>query len=304
MRKAIIDLGTNTFSILICDVLADSFSVIHKQSIPVKLGQNGIQYAIIAPEAYQRGVQAMIQMQRLLCQFEPIHRVSAIATSAIRSANNGNKFIQEVKRLTGIDVQIIDGLTEAWYIYRGVMLSLSTEIQENFLLMDIGGGSVEFIIANQKEVFWKQSYPIGIARLMGMFEPSDPILETEILEIQDFLMSHLIEVKNKAEVFSVSHLIGVSGSFETYIEMIHALKNTSTSLDQCLYPMTHQDMTLIYQKLIYSTYQERLSMAGLTPIRADMIVVSSILKNLLLSQIQFKHIWASMYSLKEGYIFD
>ena len=159
---AIIDLGTNTFHLLITEINGTvGPGNICKKTIPVKLGHNGINQGVIHADAFLRGIKALENFHQLIIQ-HGVKQVKAMATAAIRNASNGDEFIAEVKKKTGIKIEMIDGETEARLIYAGVReaVKLGTETG---LIMDIGGGSVEFIICNSTKIFWKRSFPLGAA---------------------------------------------------------------------------------------------------------------------------------------------
>ena len=153
-RKAVIDIGTNTFHLLIAEIKENQeIKVIFKKTIPVKLGEGGVEKGLIAEAAYQRGIDALIDFRKDLNQYQ-IKNIKATATAAVRDAANGKDFIDEALAKADIKITIIDGLKEAEYIYLGAKASGVLD-QENVLIMDIGGGSVEFIIANDHQIFWK-----------------------------------------------------------------------------------------------------------------------------------------------------
>jgi exopolyphosphatase / guanosine-5'-triphosphate,3'-diphosphate pyrophosphatase len=141
MRVAIIDLGTNTFNLLIADTDATGeYTIVHNEKMPVRLGEGGINEGIIAEAAFVRGVQAIVAYQKVLQQFDATH-ILAFATSAVRNASNGEVFKKAVLDATGISIHIISGGEEAEYICDGVRESLQLH-QENSLIIDIGGGSL------------------------------------------------------------------------------------------------------------------------------------------------------------------
>ena len=160
-KAAAIDLGTNTFHILIATVKEGRLQIIRKESEFVLLGQGGISDGKLTQEAMKRAFTTLTRFAHILKE-ENISagQLRATATSAVRSAANKDAFVQEVARKTGIDIEIIDGDTEAAYIYRGVKQAVKMH-DEKALIVDIGGGSVEFIIANDKQMFWRQSFEIG-----------------------------------------------------------------------------------------------------------------------------------------------
>ena len=150
---AVMDLGTNTFHLLIARGDAANPEELFHTTVPVKLGEGGINSGIIQPAAYQRGIETMLNFSARIKEFTA-ERVSAIATSALRSASNGRDFIDEVRGRTGIAIETINGDREAQYIYEGVKAGHCLTAK-NSLILDIGGGSVEFILGNIDRILLK-----------------------------------------------------------------------------------------------------------------------------------------------------
>ena len=119
MKAAVIDLGTNTFHLIIAECSGDDITVLYKTNVPVKLGEGRINENIIISEAFDRGINTLKSFKEEIDKYQ-VSSVTAIATSAIRSANNGSEFVSKAKIATGIDITVIDGNTEAGYIYKGV----------------------------------------------------------------------------------------------------------------------------------------------------------------------------------------
>lgn len=299
-RVAVIDLGTNTFHLLIAEPAHPGlFTEILHEYEAVKLGEGGINDGIIRSEAYQRGIVALDKFAGYLAQYE-VQQVRALATSALRSASNGQQFIDEVKTRTGIQIEIIYGDAEAQYIYEGVK-ALGCLHQENSLILDIGGGSVEFIIGNKHHIFYKQSFEIGAARLMALFHQTDPIPTDKIYDLYTYLDEQLQPVLAAIHQHPVHELIGSSGAFETFAELIERDKGLTFNLKQHpFYRFNEQDFLHLTQKLIYSTHAERDQMQGIIPVRVDMIVVASLITRFLLQQFKINRIAMAAYSLKEG----
>ena len=300
MRKiGIIDLGTNTFNLLLAEVEDQKYRVFYKTKIVVKLGQGGITKNFIAQTPYQRGLDALTKHREKLIE-EGITEFYAVATSAIRSADNGPEFVKEVKDKLGILIQVIDGDTEAELIYKGVIQALDLE-ETPKLIIDIGGGSTEFIIANQQETFWKKSYKLGAARLLEKFNPADPIELTDIAAIDSHLEETLAEMIEMAEVYEVNCLIGSSGSFDTLAEMI-SCKNGDCNLwkKKKNYTFLMADYNQIQRVISEATLAERLKMEGLIPMRADMIVIAVVVINFILNRLIIHDLRLSNFALKEG----
>lgn len=302
MKKiGIIDLGTNTFNLLLTEVERQNYTILHKNKIAVKLGEGGIAKGFIAPNAYQRGLDALKAHKETLDKYQ-IDNFYAVATSAIRSAENGIQFVNDVQKQLGIHINVIDGDKEADLIYKGVKQALDLSGKPK-LIIDIGGGSTEFIIANDQETFWRKSYQLGASRLLETFNPQDPITLDDVSAIESHLADSLQDMIEMAEAYEVDCLIGSSGSFDTLAEMISCKKGNCAAWKQEKYfDFDMHDYNEI-QRLIYgSTLEERLKMEGLIPMRADMIVISVIIINYILNTLTIHDLRLSTYALKEGLI--
>ncbi len=301
---AIIDLGTNTFNLLIAEVNEDkSYSILFQTKISVKLGEGGIGKGFITPEAFKRGVDAIKEYKQIIEKYD-VHKVNAIATSAIRGASNGIEFVAKIKEETSIEIQIISGDREAELIYLGVRQAVHFDDKLS-LIMDIGGGSTEFIIANDKHIFWKQSFLLGAARLLEMLNPSNPITDDQIESLQNYLKTELQPLFDAVKKFPVTELVGSSGSFDSLADMISARFYTGTVLSgEKEYTFNLNDITAIHKLILKSTTAERMKMQGLIEMRVDMIVVSSILLNFIIQSFAIQKMRLSTYSLKEGVMFD
>jgi exopolyphosphatase/guanosine-5'-triphosphate,3'-diphosphate pyrophosphatase len=298
-RIAVMDLGTNTFHLLIAEGPADNFTTIFKATEAVKLGEGGINQGTIQPAAFTRGLAAMQRFQDQILDHR-VTNVKAIATSAIRSAANGQDFIDQVKETTGIQIELINGEQEAGYIYKGIDASGCLN-DSNALIMDIGGGSVEFIIANSDEVLWKQSFEIGAARLMDKFHQTDPIPVASIKELTRYLDGKLMELFAAAIKYKPTTLIGSSGAFESFAEIIELKKGRKFNLEQTkVYEFDTDDLLDLIELLIKSTHALRASMKGIIPVRVDMIVVASLLTIYMMQKLGLTDVTMSTYSLKEG----
>ncbi|MES2062265.1 MAG: exopolyphosphatase [Bacteroidota bacterium] len=298
-RIAVMDLGTNTFHLLIAEGPADNFTTIFKTTEAVKLGEGGINKGTIQPEAFARGLAAMQRFQDQLLEHR-VTDVKAIATSAIRSAANGQDFISQIEQNTGIQIELINGEQEAGYIYKGIDASGCLN-DNNALIMDIGGGSVEFIICNEDEVLWKKSFEIGAARLMDKFHQTDPIPVASIKELTRYLDTTLIELFGAALKYKPKTLIGSSGAFESFAEVIELKKGRKFNIEQTkVYEFDTDDLLDVIELLIKSTHSLRANMKGIIPVRVDMIVVASLLTIYMMQKLALTDVTMSTYSLKEG----
>lgn len=300
MKIAVIDCGTNTFNLIISQVDHDKvIAKLKNDRISVRLGEGGINSGLIAETPYQRGIKAMEQFKEQLAAFQ-VDQVLAFATSAIRDAKNGQDFVKEVFQKTGIQIEIIDGYQEADLIYKGNAAALKLGKQTS-LIMDIGGGSNEFILCNKQEVFWKGSFRVGAARLLEMFPHSNPILKSEMAEIQDFLKGEMAALFIAVNKYPPSELIGSSGAFDSIVEMIQCELNGPELKESVTeYIVDLDKYQQISERVLNSNIEQRKKIKGLVPMRIDMIVISCMMIDQILSSFHIKQMRVSTYSLKEG----
>lgn len=212
MTGAVIDLGTNTFNLLIFKKTATGNKIIFNHKEGVALGMGGINNATIAPDAFERGI-TTLENFKAICMHHGVEQIRAIGTSALRAAENSADFIEAAYAMTEIPITIIDGETEAELIYRGIQ---SAHVFEHpSIILDIGGGSSEFIFANNDEVIKSKSFEIGVSRIYQQFEFSDPLSNHDIDAIINYLES---ATKGFFDDIHTQTLIGASGSFETFYE--------------------------------------------------------------------------------------
>jgi exopolyphosphatase/guanosine-5'-triphosphate,3'-diphosphate pyrophosphatase len=294
-RLAVMDLGTNMFHLLIVE---GDRTIVHEQDA-VKLGEGGINKGFIAPAPFERGIQTMQRFAKLIAA-HGVNEARAIATSAMRNASNGEDFINDVQEKTGISIEIIDGNKEAAYIYKGIKAAgcLSTQ---NSIIADIGGGSVEFIICNDKEIYWKQSFEIGAARLMDRFHRSDPIPPDSINALSLYLEDCLKDLFAAAKKYPIENLVGSAGVFESYAVVLEKAKGRNLDLSKIKHYTFDQDELLaLIEKIILSTHQQRLENTAIIAIRVDMIVTASLLARFIIEKLGIDKVIMSTYSLKEG----
>ena len=189
---AVIDCGTNTFNLIVVEPIGpNDFDYLYNDKIPVKLGEGGIDKNTISPAAYQRGIQAMVAHKETLSVY-PIEQILAVGTAALRDAGNGPQFLKECQRKTGIQIQLIDGNREAELIYLAAKTCIGP--QGIFLVMDIGGGSNEFIIADQEKIHWKKSYRLGVSRLKEKYGGQDYPDTRTVNEATTYIRESLAEL--------------------------------------------------------------------------------------------------------------
>lgn len=291
-RAAVIDLGTNTFHILIAEQLADgTFRDVYRERKFVKLAEDGIEKIGLTP--YQRGIDALIHFQKII-QKKEVNQVKAFGTAALRTASNGKAFIKDANEKANIKIELIPGSEEARLIHLGVTQAIQLG-DDKGLIMDIGGGSVEFIIADKHQVFWAESFPIGVAVLYKKFHHSEPILTKEIQIIETHLDTLLQPLFTQLKKHATPCLIGASGTFDVLENILPLQQKNALS---AIIDVRHY-LPLHYQ-IIKMNLVERIADKNIPHTRSDMIVVAMILIEYIIRKANIEKIMVSSYAMKEG----
>lgn len=296
-RAAVIDCGTNTFNLLIAEKRSAGWHFICRRKRVVKLGSGGICNGLIGDQPAERALKALQSYRHTLDEYQ-VTTVKIVGTAALRDAKNGRQLLKSIREQTGLSIRLIDGLKEAELIWKGVRSAFDIG-DETSLIMDIGGGSTEFILCNRQKILWKQSFRIGAARLIEQIGFSDPVKRSEIVKLNHFLTSELQPLLNACIRFVPGKLIGSSGSFDTFTAMI-LKKEGKPPLRTSHYRFNVNAYHALHRLLLSSTYKERIQMPGMLKMRADMIVPASLLLTFVLRNIGLKELHLSTYSLKEG----
>jgi len=298
---AVIDLGTNTCNLLIAETNAPpTYKILHQSKQLVRMGDDKIKTNEISPEATSRVLQSF-EMHKTVMQKYAVDKIRAIGTSAIRTANNKISFLEEIGEKTGLLVKVVSGEKEAELIFKGVLLAFDT-LTEPSVILDIGGGSNELILASERKMLWKESQPTGMARIINRFNLSDPIKSEEIQMLKEYFSVEHKSAFQKCNSNSVKTLIGCSGAFDTICDIIDrvdpGVKQRKTQA------ISLSDFYDIHESLLHSTRQQRLSMKGMDMVRVDLIVPAVILIETLISGIGIQKITQTDFALREGILFD
>lgn len=297
---AVIDLGTNTFNLLIANQAGE---FVYKEKTQVKLGKDGISKGIIAAEAFQRALDAMMCFKKSIEAFGT-SKIIAVGTSALRNAANARELITKISTATGIDVQVISGEKEAEYIYEGVKRAVPIGKRPS-LVVDIGGGSVEFIIGDESGIFWKGSFEIGAQRLVDLFHHTEPMEKQAIKALFAFLKEQLKPVAENIKKYVPKILIGSSGTFDTLAEIDIQKRGLQIQYkDKKEYEMSIEEYAALYTQIIEKTREERMAIPGMIEMRVDMIVVACCLIQFMIQEFDLQKICISAFSLKEGVLFQ
>jgi len=303
LRVAAIDLGTNSFHMVIVEESEGKGIVeIDRVKDMICIGRGSISTKMLDEKAMQAGVAALKKFLVLATQrgVAP-HNILAFATSAIREAANREVFIDMVRQETGLKVKVISGKEEALFIYYGVRNAVRLE-QKPDLLFDIGGGSVEFIIAGCDSVHLLESRKIGVARMLERFMTTDPISPYELKLLEQFCAAELYVAAEKAHELGVTRGIASSGTALNIARMIRSGKDFDgvDALNQTGF--TREEFEKFYRSVIPLDAVARRKLTGLDEKRVDLIVPGLILINTIFKVFGLKDVIISESALREGMV--
>ena len=301
---AVIDLGTNGFRLYIAESTEKGqFNIIHRQTSELKLASDGIHHIGNAP--FQRGLAAMADFAKTLQTFDVQH-VRAFGTAALRMADNGRDFIEVVKHETGIDIELISGDREAELIYKGMRLGVPLPIASGqvrnppVLMVDVGGGSVEFILCNNEGVFWAKSFNVGVTILKHRFHANDIILQEEITAIEQFLADTCAELIEQAALLKPEYPIIACGTLDFLVKILRKVSVTPAHAD-----ISKAQYAAFYDQLIFLSESTLAAMPEIPNDKSDMLAVSLVLMDWIMNAVlKAEKLVASAHSMKAGILYE
>lgn len=306
-RVAVIDCGTNTFNLRIVDLGAVAGWIpVFGQRVPVRLGQGGVAKKQIMPDRMARGLDALMSMRESIRNYR-VEEVHVLATSALRDAKNASEFLKQAKELAGFDIQVISGSHEARLIQEGVSLNFTPPDGQSCLTMDIGGGSVEFIIWNASGVQWAQSFDAGVARLAMLMQLPDPMGAEGMKKMIPFFEDVMAPLLAAVEALSPTVLVGASGSFDTVADLVGTRTRVERP-DHAQTPESHPGVDPIameawddkLRQLLEEDIHHRTAMPGMDPARVDLMPYSAALIQWVLERSGIREMHRAPYALREG----
>ncbi|MEY4382495.1 MAG: hypothetical protein RI995_37 [Bacteroidota bacterium] len=305
-KTAVIDLGTNTFQLLVAGFLADDkqLHIYENRTYAVSLGLGAMESGLLQEEAMVRACKALDFFSEIILSYEGIGKVTAIGTSIIRNAENGQFFLDQIQKRYGFEAIKISGQQEASLIFSGVVESMPQPWKDTSLIMDIGGGSTEFILFEGREVLFKGSYEIGGLKMLSLFHENGAFSIGKKEEMELYVLQQIPELLAAIRQFKPVHVIGAAGAFETLydLEMASTKKpNVEKKYAESLSVEIFYQHKRLLEKM---SIKERELFPGMKPFRAGILPSAMIEIDLILQQIENPSLWFSDFSLKEGYFFE
>ena len=296
-RVASIDIGTNTFLLLIAEVGGKGLTPLLEQETIVRLGEGVQKNNVLSQEAMERGLQTLaFYMEQ--CRKMGAQKVFAVGTSALRDAKNSETFLKRTKEKLDLSIEIISGEEEAQLSFLAVTRDLNNSEQSIFVV-DVGGGSTEFILGRNNGITQWVSLPMGSVRYTERFLNSDPVREGEWEELGKEVRKFLTEAPRPRPPFS---MVAVGGTAT-------ALASVQQGLDQFVYEKIHHFIlereALKSQLDLYRfrTIEERRKIPGLSPGRADVILAGGAILYQAMIEIDCPSVLISCQGVRYGLIY-
>ena len=301
---AAIDIGTNSFHVVIAEinVTTGRFRILVKDKEIVRLGSGSTDMKYISEAAMNRGIAALKRFQATAETYSA--EIRAIATSAVREALNRDEFLRRVKSETGIKIEIASGVEEARLIHMGVLQALSV-FNKRIMLVDIGGGSTEFLIGKKRDVLFSNSLKLGAVRLTERFFNSEKLDKKAVDECRMFVKGTLSPVTREINNRRFDVCIGSSGTIIALASIIRSMRGDDPNAQMNNVIIKRDELLKAVEYLLkVSTVKNRAELTGMDPLRADIMVAGAIILEQIFIEMGLSAMTISEYALREGIVFD
>lgn len=297
MKLGAIDIGTNSMRLLVADVQDKKLVSREKYINTTRIGQGVDENGYITDEAMERNITALYEFSQM-CKEKGCEKVRCMGTSALRDAVNRDVFIEKAREKSGIKVEVIAGEKEAELGFRGVLMGASAE--GNLLILDIGGGSTEFIFGNNDGIIKSVSIDIGALRLTEKFRgfEKDAELYSEMINFIKEKTNDIMEYLRECEISTVCGIGGTITSMSAINQKleVYSMEKVHQSV------ITAEDADDISEMLRHSTEEDRKSMKGLQPKRADIITAGAVILDTIIKSLDIDRVVVSEYDNLEGLV--
>jgi len=303
MRIAAIDIGTNSVHMIVVRVRPDlSFEVIDREKVMVRLGAGGLDGRALTAEAMNAALQALSKFKRL-AESHRVEEVLAAATSATREARNGLEFLARIQRETGIRPQVITGVEEARLIHQAAVYGVDVG-SGRAVVIDVGGGSVEITLGSATSIQLARSFKIGVIRLTERFVRTDPLTERDEQKLSRHIQAEIDRHCEQITAIGFDRVIGTSGTILS-LGMVAATAARGTPPPELRnLHIPAKQLRKVRKEAAALTLEQRLSMPGLDPRRADLVVAGAVLVDTILRRLGAEDLILCDLALREGLVLD
>lgn len=298
-RLAAIDIGTNSIRCIVVEVDQQGrYMVLDDEKATVRLGENLAASGAISPAAFARAVDAMSRIRKLIDGLK-VSEVEVVATSAVRSASNGAELVNVLSRELGREIRVITGDEEAELVARSVRHNFDMS-GKRYMIIDIGGGSVEIMSAVANHVESCVSLELGAVRMTDRFIGSDPVKETELTKLKRHVRAELKEVFGDNRT-TVQTFIGSGGTITTLASMVMSMRKQAYSTSHG-YEVLRSEVVHLLAMLVRKDIKSLRSVPGLNPDRADIIIAGLVVIDELMRYFGANMMLVNERGIREGLI--
>lgn len=299
MRVAAIDIGTNSMRLLIADYEDGKFKEREKHVNTTRIGESVDEEGIINNDAIERNVDALEDFTELAREKGCKH-IWAVGTSALRDSKNSDEFLKKALEKSGVTVEIISGSTEADLGFMGVLEGIQDK-DENILVVDIGGGSTEFIVGNKYGIKFMKSENVGALRMTEKFLKKDPVDNFEYMSMENHVSNEIEDTVGEICGYNIKKVVGIGGTITSVAAMLAEMK--VYDMDKIHSSIiTYPQICELLQKLKRLRTSEKMMLNGLQPKRADIITAGVGILEIVLRKICFDRMFVSEYDNLEGLV--
>jgi len=306
-RVAAIDIGTNSTHLLVAsvDTTLRTFRIDQAEKSTTRLGERDPDTGHLADAAMQRGYETLRRFRDLAASHQ-VEQIVTAATSAVREAPNGRDFLERIKEGLDLDVDLVSGPEEARLIYLGVLSGMPFGDRPH-LLLDIGGGSTELILADGRDARALTSTRVGAVRLQRDFVKDDPIPPQRRAFLKAFIQGSLEpavdKVHRRIKPGEIPVLVATSGTAMA-IGALAASEDDRPPLKLHGYRISRQRLDRVVEKLVEMSPEQRRDLAPINDRRAEIIVPGALILQTTMQMLAVEELVLSERALREGLIVD
>src|SRR6266542_1957368 len=288
---AAVDIGANSVRLKIARVVRRRLQVLHEDREVVRLGESVFRTGALDPAAMEQTVRVLRRFQKAV-QAHEATQVRVVATSALRDANNGSAFVHWVHAAIGWHVEVISGVEEGRLIHLGV--TTNTRIGGRLLLIDLGGGRCELIVSQKGQIETLYSLPLGAVRLTREFLQHDPPTETEIGQMRGLISEEVGRIRRNLTAHKINLTVATSGTPAALSELWAAGQPGPVSV------VPRAGLVRLTKKLSVLNVEQRRSLEGIGPRRAEIIIAGAHVFSELLTELQLTSFRYLPFGLRDG----
>jgi len=303
---AALDIGTNSFHLVVARFAGEGhqFEVIEREKEMVRLGSGSGDMKLLEDDAIERGIAALTRCR----QSAEVHhaRLYAVATSAVREAENADVFLRRAREEAGVDVEVVSGVEEARLIHLGVLQAVPV-FEKRMLLVDIGGGSTEILVGERGEIHTSGSLKLGAIRMTRRFFRNDSLHPAAVDSCRRHVRAALAPIRRDVERHGFEVAVGSSGTISAVAAMVHAARDADEPAPRVWngYEISRKEVKAVVRSLIDAgSMDKRLLIGGIDPKRADIILGGALVLEQVMGELGISTMVVSDYALREGVLLD